>query len=213
MQKLPLVNAAPAEMIGVGRFGKSVGLKGGIRIHIFTDFPEILTKDSVFYIPYHASLLALTPLFQNTNDDSEITQPHIATLAKNTQQEKQQALYLPLTCQSFKANQNVLVLQEIARREHADILRNMLFYSTIEDTRKYCNLSKDEYFYFDIIGLSVVENGEILGVVQDIQEIANTHYLVLEKHFLIPYIDRYICSVDMEDKQIHTKDARFLRMD
>lgn len=199
-------------MISVGRFGKSVGLKGGIRIHIFTDFPEILTKDSVFYIPYHANLLALIPVFQGLGCKDLSLQPHTSSSTQGALQSDTHA-YLPLTCQSFHANHNVLLLQEIVRREHADILRNMLFYSTIEDTRKYCNLGKDEYFYFDIIGLNVIENGETLGVVQDIQEIANTHYLVLDTHFLIPYIDRYVCSVDIKEGQIHTKDARFLRMD
>ena len=59
----------------------------------------------------------------------------------------------------------------------------------------------------------------VLGVVDDIQRMVDTDYLVVKtdeklveegfsKSFLLPYIDRYILNADIEAKKIYTKDAK-----
>lgn len=209
-----LPHFTPSNMVVVGKFGRSVGLKGGIRATILTDFPEILASGNVFYVEYIdklSSILSDPNKLDSNNTNNTQNKASLIATKHNPTQENTRA-YLPLILKTFHSTKKVMEFKEIIRREEAELLCNMLFYSTLDDTRKLCTLEKDEFFYFDIIGMCVVEDGINLGIVKDIQEIANTHYLVLDKHFLIPYIDRYVLSVDLENRQIITKDARFLRM-
>lgn len=212
------------DMVVVGKFGRSVGLKGGVRVNVLTDFPETLVCDSVFYIDYTDNLASFVYNADNIkavvvgyNDKSDISMIQntfdFTTLTDNLINTDDTKIYLPLTLKYFHPIKKIAEFKEITSRQKAELLCNMFFYSTIDDTRKLCSLNKDEFFYFDIIGMCVVEEGLKIGVIKDIQEIANTHYLVLDKHFLIPYIDRYVLSVDLENRKIFTRDARFLRMD
>lgn len=221
MQKVQPLCIEQMQMVVVGKFGKSIGLKGGMRISILTDFPEILCKNTSFYIPYTKHILPLAHIFDTTSININKTAKEIKstkTLNNSTSENIEnipshlkKSYYFPITLHSFNDSNNVIQFSEITRREESMVLCNMLFYSTIDDTRKLCKLSKDEFFYFDIIGMSIVENGVEIGIVRDIQEIANTHYFVLDKHFMIPYIDRYVLSINLKDRQIVTQDARFLR--
>ena len=76
-----------------------------------------------------------------------------------------------------------------------------------------------EHFWFDIIGCSVKQGDEVLGEVTDIQRMADTDYLLvktdeklvkedLSKTFLLPYIDRYVLTVGLDEKTVYTKDAK-----
>lgn len=220
LQNLP--RFLPSDMVVVGRFGRSVGLKGGIRITILTDFPEILLSGNVFYVAYTDSLSLLKydatgkssshSNISRANDTIVQNKGVLITSIYNPTHTKDLKAYLPLTLKYLHTSKNVAEFQELTRREEAEILCNMFFYSTIDDTRELCALDEDEFFYFDIIGMHVVEDGVEIGIVKEIQEIANTHYFVLDKHFLIPYIDRYVLSIDLDKRQIITKDARFLRV-
>ena len=99
-------------------------------------------------------------------------------------------------------------------------LTNRLLFATLEDTRKYCKLKKNEIFYFDAIGCEIWEEHEVLGVVRDIQRIAQTDYLIVEvlqhknpviklpKSFMIPYIQHYILDFDLANKKIYTQGAK-----
>lgn len=70
-----------------------------------------------------------------------------------------------------------------------------------------------------MLGLNIVENGEILGVVKDIEDNLNNALLYVKtsddlvfigfaKNFYVPYIDRFVISVSLENKEILTKDAK-----
>nr|WP_269564335.1 hypothetical protein [Helicobacter pylori] len=72
-----------------------------------------------------------------------------------------------------------------------------------------------------LIGLSVVEENEILGKVIEIQRISQTDYFMVEttlnlvgkglaKIFLIPYRDFYIQEILLQDKKITTHNAKTL---
>ena len=72
-----------------------------------------------------------------------------------------------------------------------------------------CKLDSDEFFWFDIVGLDIIDNGVLLGVVEDIERIGHIDYLIVRtnmnkfnkpKSFMIPYIDRYITNVDLDKK-------------
>ncbi len=98
-------------------------------------------------------------------------------------------------------------------------LTNTKLYATQEQTKENCSLKEGEYFWFEVIGCEVEEAGEILGVVEEIQRMADTDYLFIKtdkklvdagfpKTFLLPYIDRYILNTETETKTVHTRDAK-----
>jgi 16S rRNA processing protein RimM len=103
--------------------------------------------------------------------------------------------------------------------ESAKKLTNTKIYASKEQTLENCKLAKGEYFWFEIIGLDVVENGEKLGKIEDIQRILDTDYLLIQtdatlveagsaKSFLIPYIPQFIQSVDKEIGAVITQNGK-----
>ncbi|WP_169752942.1 ribosome maturation factor RimM [Campylobacter mucosalis] len=168
-----------SEFIQVATLGKSVGLKGYLKLHNKSDFIEQFKKDSKFFDEKGAEFVIKH--FDKTNSTALFYGFENVDLAKN--------------------------------------LTNKTLYTTKELTRKSCKLKKNEYFYFDIIGLNVVENDEILGVVTDIDDTTSNHLLEvktaknlvdlkLAKHFFIPYVDNFIISVDLDLKQISVKNSK-----
>ena len=96
-------------------------------------------------------------------------------------------------------------------------------YSNINEVLKYkgeyvyinrddLNLDNSEYIMNDLIGMSIIENNEVLGKVNDY--IYNSSNVLLEikgdKDFYIPFVKDYIINVDLENKKIMTKNAKDL---
>jgi 16S rRNA processing protein RimM len=103
--------------------------------------------------------------------------------------------------------------------DSAKKLTNTKLYANEEQTKENCELGEGQHFWFDVIGCVVKQDDEVLGVVEDIQRMADTDYLAvktdaslieagLSKQFLLPYIERYIIKVDTEEKIVYTKDAK-----
>lgn len=187
-----------SEMVAVGRLGKSVGLNGALRLFLLSDFSDVVKNGACFYLEINEYLESILKKQQNIESKSKL--------------QDSKKPYIKITIQSYNTHNNTIRLKEFNNRDSSDMLRNLRFFSTIDETRQSCILKKDEFFYFDIIGLNVIENNEILGVVKDITQIANTYYFVLEKNFLIPYIDRYVLDIDVDKKQILTQDAKYLKL-
>lgn len=159
----------------VAKCGKSIGLKGNLRLIVYTDFVDIFKPGSVF-------------------------------LCNN----------MLLTTQSFDSNRSSIEFVEINTIDDAKALTSCGLYTTRDMTSKMCKLDCDEFFWFDIIGLDVVDSDVLLGSVCDIERIGNMDYLVIKtnidkfskpKSFMIPYIDRYVISVNLDKKIICTRDA------
>ncbi len=103
--------------------------------------------------------------------------------------------------------------------DSAKKLTNTKLFANEEQTKENCELGEGQHFWFDVIGCVVKQDDEVLGVVDDIQRMADTDYLAvktdaslidagLSKQFLLPYIERYIIKVDTEEKIVYTKDAK-----
>jgi 16S rRNA processing protein RimM len=103
--------------------------------------------------------------------------------------------------------------------DSAKKLTNTKLYANEEQTKEKCDLKEGQHFWFDVIGCVVKQDDEVLGLVEDIQRMADTDYLAvktdaslveagLSKNFLLPYIERYIIKVDTEEKIVYTKDAK-----
>ncbi len=168
-----------SDLVEVAILGKSVGLKGFLKLHNRSDFPEQFKKGAKFY-------------------------------DKNG---------FELVVKYFDRLNNTILFAGFESIESAKNLTNKILYSTKELTRKNCKLKKEEYFYFDILGLKIIEDGEILGEVVDIEEGANNHLLYIMtdeklvkqgfvKNFYVPYINRFVIKVDLDAGAILTKDAR-----
>lgn len=94
--------------------------------------------------------------------------------------------------------------------ESAKTLVNLELFQSVEKSRASCKLGDDEFFYFDIIGLEVFENGLLLGVVKDILSAGNDLLLIksdenlvkkgFASEFYLPYVDFYIKSVELGAK-------------
>ena len=90
--------------------------------------------------------------------------------------------------------------------ESAKTLVNLELFQSVEKSRASCKLNEGEFFYFDIIGLKVFENGLLLGVVKDILPAGNDLLLIKSdeslvkkgfvSEFYLPYVDFYVKSVE-----------------
>lgn len=164
-------------MLEVAKLGRTVGLKGALRLHNLSDFPAQFKKGAVFY--------------DNKGKKFSI--------------------------KSFEPSASLVIFENFENVESAKELVNTVLLRSVEDTRKFCRLSKDEFFYFDIIGLEVFENDQKLGIVCDILEngagfllLLQTDEKLLENHvkeFFIPYNDHFIILVDLKNKKIITQNA------
>jgi len=103
--------------------------------------------------------------------------------------------------------------------DYAKKLTNTKIYATLEETKERCQLEEGEHFWFEIEGCSVEEEGEKLGVVSEMQRLADVNYMFIEtdkklveegfsKTFLVPYIERYVVATDVDNRVVVTKDAK-----
>jgi 16S rRNA processing protein RimM len=116
--------------------------------------------------------------------------------------------------QNYNPDRELVKLVGYDTPEAAKALTNTQLFTTSETTRERCNLSEGEFFWFDLIGLDVMEGDLSLGKVQEIERIGPLDYLLvttapalvakgLAATFLIPYIDHFINNSDTESKVIH----------
>ncbi|WP_234697146.1 ribosome maturation factor RimM [Nitrosophilus alvini] len=165
------------EKVDVARIGKAVGLKGELKLHLFTDFPEQFKKGAKF----------------STKRGS-------------------------LTIEYYDSKRGVVKFEGVDTPEDAKRLTNLLLSTTEEQTRKNCQLDEGEFFWFDIIGCEVFENGVRLGKVKDIHRFPGGDYLEIKtddalvekghpKSFLVPFLDRYIKDVNISEERIESSGA------
>lgn len=133
--------------------------------------------------------------------------------------------------QTYKSNRGDLTISDInftrgiirfrgyESIDAAKKLTNAKLYANEAQTKENCELGEGQHFWFDVIGCVVKQDDEVLGVVEDIQRMADTDYLAvktdaslvaagLSKQFLLPYIERYIIKIDTDEKIVNTKDAK-----
>lgn len=157
----------------IAKIGKTVGLKGELKLHLLTDFESQFVQGAEF------------------ESDKE-----------------------PLIIKSYNPQRALVSFVGYESIEAAKKLTNSCLYSNEERTRQLCKLDEGEKFWFDMIGLSVIDDGKVLGKVVDIDRIAGIEYFKIQtdsaykdiaKRFLIPNIDRYI--VKKADDAIYTRDC------
>jgi 16S rRNA processing protein RimM len=158
----------------IARIGRTVGLHGDLKLNLLTDFPEQFEKGA---------------LFRSDRGELEII--------------------------SYNPSRNLVRFRGYESLEDAKRLTNCKLYSSERESRSKCKLADGEYFWFDLIGMELYDGERLLGKVSEIQRLQESDYLHIEtqtqlvaqslpKSFLVPYIPRYILSVDTEAGKIHT---------
>lgn len=107
-------------------------------------------------------------------------------------------------------NAQSVIFEGFESLESAKTLVNLELFQSVEKSRASCKLGDDEFFYFDIIGLEVFENGLLLGIVKDILPAGNDLLLIksdeslvkkgFASEFYLPYVDFYVKSVELGAK-------------
>ena len=168
-------------MLEVAVLGRAVGLKGEMKFHDKSDFPEQFRVGATF----------------KTNKNRDVT------------------------IKSINKARSTLKLEGVESVEEAKKWTNVKLLATKEETRKNCALEDHQFFYFDIEGCEVFEGEEALGVVDEVERMNETDYLVVKtdealvqkgfaKSFLIPYVGYYIVDVDIDNKEIDVEGAKDL---
>jgi len=121
-----------------------------------------------------------------------------------------------LTIDKIDLKRGLVKFKGIDTPEDAKKLTNRMLYTTEEETKENIKLKENEYFWFEIIGSDVYENGKHLGKVKEIER-ADVDYLVINtdeelikqgypKRFLIDF-KRHVKNVDVENKKIEANGA------
>lgn len=166
------------DLLEVALLGKTVGLKGAIKLYDRSDFADQFKKGAKFHLKSGEILEIL--LFNRANSTAV-----------------------------FKDYEDINL---------ASKLTNQVIFKTKEQTRATCKLKKDEFFYFDIIGLKIKENSVILGEVMDIIEAGSGYVFEIKTDenlsqnglptvFYLPYIDHFILKVDLTSGEILSQNA------
>ena len=162
----------------IAQIGRTIGLWGDLKFHLHTDFPEQFKVGNTYK--------------SNRGD---------------------------LTIADINFTRGIIKFRGHESIDSAKKLTNVKLFSDESQTRENCDLKEGQHFWFDIIGCTVKQGDEVLGKVTDIQRMADTDYLVIatdetlvnadfSKSFLLPYIDRYVLTVGLEEKIVYTKDAK-----
>ena len=165
-----------SKLLHIATLGRSVGLKGDMKLHITSDFPEQFIKDAKFLL----------------KDGRTVTLANV-NLERNT-----------------------VRLDGCHTPEDTKRFINLKLYTTYEATREACELDDGEFFWFDIIGCAVEEDGRELGRVKEIERISVQDYLLVKtddllvaqgeiQSFLIPYQPPFIVHTDIAAKRIEVK--------
>lgn len=124
-----------------------------------------------------------------------------------------------LTISEYLKDRDLISFEGFSDMESAKKLTNTELYTTIEQTKEFCKLKDNEFFWFDLISCEVYEDNLKLGVVSDVHRFPLNDYLEvktdsqlvekgLPKIFLIPHIfETFIQRVDIENKKIFAINA------
>lgn len=165
-------------LLQVAQIGRLVGIKGELKLHDHSDFPNQFSKGRIF----------------QTSQD------------------------FTLEIQNYNPKRNLVLFKGYENREDAACLVNTLLYSTLEETEEQCALGEDELFWFDVIGMEVLQDDLLLGVVKDIERIGSVDYMRIDtadklvqqnmsKEFYIPFIEQYVQEANKDEKCVHVRDA------
>jgi len=170
---IELMSNPQNRLLHVATLGKTVGIRGDMKLHIKSDFPEQFCAGAEF-------------------------------LSKDAS---------PIILEDVNLERHTVRLRGIHTPEATKRFINQKLFTTYEATREQIALEEGEFFWFDIIGCSVLEGDVVLGKVKEIERIGVVDYLSVmtsealvaqgeSKNFLIPYHKPFLLQTDIDTKTI-----------
>ncbi len=161
------------ELLHIATLGKSVGLKGDMKLHIKTDFPEQFKKNATFYI---------TPETKITIENVNFQRGTIKLSGYNTPEEAKKL-----------TNAKLHATIEQTRKE-CKLEDGEHFWFDIEG----CLVYEDGLFLGKVIEIERILDTDYLKIKTADELVAQK----LPKSFLLPYNEHFIKSVDTKEKKI-----------
>ncbi|MDR1284890.1 MAG: ribosome maturation factor RimM [Campylobacteraceae bacterium] len=167
-----------SELVEVAKLGRAVGLKGFLKLHNFSDFPEQFKKGGRFFIDEDESL-------------------EIAELDK----EKSLVRFVGMNDRdaAFKLTNKILKTTREATRDSCKLEKDEFFWFDIIG----CKIVENEQTLGVVDDIERISSQDYLHVKTDEKFIKEGS----QKEFLIPYIDKFILHVDIDIQKIVTKDV------
>ncbi len=167
------------DKIYVAKLGKTVGLKGDLKLHIDSDFPNQFKKGATFTTNRNLTLKVLN--YNNNNGTIRFETYEDIDLAKKL------------------INQELFTSKE-ATKDNCQLEENQHFWFDIID----CEIIEKNIVLGKVKEIHRYPITDYLEVTTSMQLVEKN----LPKTFLIPYIlDTYITNIDVQEKKIFTQDC------
>ena len=167
-----------SELVEVALLGKTVGLKGFVRLHNRGDFPNQFKKNAILYDGDGKELVVKN--HNSANDTIVFCGFEDVDSAKTL------------------TNKTIYTTKEETRK-NCKLKKGEFFYFDVIG----CEIYENNQRLGEVEDIDEVGANHLLLIKTDGNLIAKG----LEKSFYIPYIDVYVEKVDVENKKIYTKNA------
>jgi len=168
------------DKIYIAKLGKTVGLKGFLKLHIDSDFPEQFKKGNTF----------------TTNKNQVLTIESINFSNKTVKFEDINSIE---DARKYINSQLFTTVEQT--KQNCKLEDKQYFWFDLEN----CKIYEDEQFLGEIIDIHRYPSDDYFEI-KTSTELLNDDFKV--KTFLLPYNDNYIVNVDIENKKITTKNAK-----
>lgn len=110
--------------------------------------------------------------------------------------------------ESYRKHKNfdMVVFEGVHDINLIEHLKGSMVYIDKEDLK----LDENTYLSFDLIGFSVIIDDNFVGVVKDVLDTPANEVLVLDNNVMIPYVNAFIKSVDVDKKQVVVQNVKGL---
>ena len=112
---------------------------------------------------------------------------------------------LPMKVVSYRSNGqfDFVKVEEVNSPEEVQAYKGF----EVQVEKDYKNMEKDTYYFVDIVGCEVLdEGGQVLGIVSQVEEFPAQLTLRVKRKgqpdFLVPFVKAFIRSVDIDSKKI-----------
>ncbi len=167
------------EKVYIAKIGKTVGLKGQLKLHIDTDFPEQFKKNIIFITNKNISLT-----IENFNIKNNI----IKFIGIDTIDDAKRLI-----------NQQLFSSIEDTKN-NCKLDKNQYFWFDLED----CNIIENGIALGKIVDIHRYPSSDYFEIKTDSLLVENKK---LATTFLLPYTPEYILDVNIQEKTIIVKDA------
>ncbi|TDM09037.1 MAG: ribosome maturation factor RimM [Ideonella sp. MAG2] len=187
--------AWPDDAVEVGRIIDAWGIKGGFKVQAFSADPQALFSSRRWFLQPPTPLARKAPLAAKSAKAAFALPP-----------------LLKITSAREQGDVIVATAQEIPDRTAAESLKGVRVFIS---RQSFPTASADEFYWVDLIGLSVLNReGELLGEVVDLLDTGPHSVLRIRKpdaaadakpdeaERLIPFVAAFVDKVEMEHKRI-----------